>query len=58
MKKARNAERKFGGTLEGKKSNMERKLESFGRVRGLVIGAWGEINEDFKELMQIMVHTC
>ena len=47
MKKARNADRKFGGTVEGEKGNMERKLESFGRVRGLVIGAWGEKKEDF-----------
>ena len=52
--KARNADRKYGGSAEGEKGRMERKLESFGRVRGLVVGAWGEISEDFKELLQTM----
>ena len=33
---------------------MEQKLLNFGRVRGLVIGAWGEISEDLKNMMQIM----
>ena len=33
---------------------MEHKLLSYGRVRGLVVGAWGEISEDFKSLMEVM----
>ena len=33
---------------------MEQKLLSFGRVHGLVAGAWGEISEDFKMLMQVI----
>ena len=33
---------------------MEQKLQTYGRVRGLVIGAWGEISEDFKMLLQVM----
>ena len=33
---------------------MEQKLWSFGTVRGLVVGAWGEISEDFKCLMDVM----
>ena len=33
---------------------MEQKLLNFGKVRGLVVGAWGEISEDFKKLMQVM----
>ena len=36
---------------------MERKLQSFRRVRGLVVGAWGEISEDFKELLKIMAEA-
>ena len=31
---------------------MEQKLLSYGRVRGLVVGAQGEISEDFKSLME------
>ena len=33
---------------------MESKLLSYGRVRGLVVGAWGEISEDFKLLIEVM----
>ena len=33
---------------------MEQKLLNFGRIRGLVVGAWGEISEDFKQLLQVM----
>ena len=33
---------------------MEQKLLNFGRVHGLVAGAWGEISEDFKMLMQVI----
>ena len=29
-------------------------LLNFGRVHGLVVGAWGEISEDFKWLMQVI----
>ena len=53
-RKARKADRNFGGTPEGEVGRMEQKLLNFGRVRGLVVGAWGEINEDFKMLLQVM----
>ena len=33
---------------------MEHKLLNYGRVHGLVVGAWGEISEDFKMLMQVI----
>ena len=52
--KARKADRKYGNTTEGQIGRMEQKLLSFGRVRGLVVGAWGEISEDFKCLMDVM----
>ena len=56
-KKARNADTKYGGASGGETGRMERKLQSFGRVRGLVVGAWGEISEDFKELLKIMAEA-
>ena len=30
----------------------EAKLLTYGRVRGLVVGGWGELNGDFKELVE------
>ena len=52
--KAKKADRKFGNTLIGEVGRMEQKLLNFQRVRGLVVGAWGEISEDFKMLMYVM----
>ena len=52
--KARKADRKYGNTEEGQIGRMEQKLMSYGIVRGLVVGAWGEISEDFKSLMEVM----
>ena len=52
--KARKADRLYGNTAEGQVGKMEHKLLSYGRVRGLVVGAWGEISEDFKSLMEVM----
>ena len=53
-RKARKADHNYGGTPEGEIGRMEQKLINYGRVRGLVIGAWGEISEDFKTLLQVM----
>ena len=52
--KARKADQKFGGAQVGEVGRMEQKLLNFGRVHGLVVGAWGEISEDFKMLMQVI----
>ena len=52
--KARKADRKFGNTQVGEVGRMEQKLLNFGRVHGLVAGAWVEISEDFKMLMQVI----
>ena len=52
--KARKADQKFGGTQVGEVGRMEQKLLNFGRVHGLVAGAFGEISEDFKMLMQVI----
>ena len=52
--KARRADQKYGDTQVGEVGRMEQKLLNFGRVHGLVAGAWGEISEDFKMLMQVI----
>ena len=54
LAKARKVDQKYGGTEVGQIGGVERKLLSFPNVRGLVIGAWGEINNDFQELLQII----
>ena len=33
---------------------MQKKLLNFGKIRGLVVGGWGELSEDFKLLLQVM----
>ena len=53
--KAKKADRKYGNTPDGELGKMEQKLLTFGRVRGLVVGGWAELSEDFKMLMQVMV---
>ena len=55
--KARKVDQKYGGTEVGKIGGVERKLLSFPKVRGLVIGAWGEINHDFQELLQMIAES-
>ena len=57
LKKARNTDIKYGGTQEGEMGNIERKLTSFGRVRGLVVGSWSELSSDFKDLLTIMAES-
>ena len=52
--KAKKSDRKYGNTPIGVLGRMEQKLLNFQRVRGLVVGAWGEISEDFKKLMEVM----
>ena len=49
--KAREADRRFCGTSAGEVGPVERKLRSFGEVRGLVFGAWGEASPDVERLL-------
>ena len=41
-KKARDTDRKYGGTAEGTTGPVENKLLQFGDLQGLVVGAFGE----------------
>ena len=52
--KARKADRRFGNTPIGTVGRMEQKLLNFGAVKGLVVGGWGELSEDFKMLLQVI----
>ena len=52
--KAKKADRRFGNTPIGEVGRLQQKLLNFGRVRGLVVGGWGELSDDFKFLLQVM----
>ena len=52
--KARKADRRYGNTPIGTVGCMEQKLLNFGAVKGLVVGGWGELSEDFKMLLQVI----
>ena len=55
--KARNTDQKFGGVRAGDIGGVERKLLSFPRVKGLVVGAFGELSEEYQELLKIMADS-
>ena len=50
--KAKKVDMDFGGSVEGEVGRVERKLEDYGQVRGLVFGAFGEASEGVHELVQ------
>ena len=54
LKKAKGVDRKYGGVAEGEVGRVQRKLEGYGEVRGLVFGAFGEASEGVHDLVQIL----
>ena len=56
-RKARTVDRLYGGTQEGEVGRVESRLQSYGRVRGLVFGAWGEASEDVHALVQALASS-
>ena len=50
--KAIGVDRQYGGVAEGVLGPVQRKLESFGDIKGLVFGAFGEGSEDVHSLVQ------
>ena len=51
IKKARNTDQKYCGTLQGNTGPVETKLGSLGEVKGVVVGAFGEGSEDLHSLI-------
>ena len=51
VKKARDVDRVYGGAPEGTVGRVQRKLEDFGGVRGLVFGAFSEASEGVQTLV-------
>ena len=56
-RKARNVDRDFVGTPEGTVGPVERRLEEYGELLGLVVGAWGEGSEDLHNLVQLLAES-
>ena len=52
LDKAKLVDRQYGEVQEGTVGPVQRKLESFGEVKGLVFGAFGEGSEDVHTLVQ------
>ena len=56
-KKARDVDRRYVGTPEGEVGPVERKLEQYGDLQGLVVGAFGEGSDDLHNLVQVMAES-
>ena len=56
-RKARDADRIYGGHIGENVGPVERKLLQFGDVIGLVVGAFGEGSEDLHDLVQQMAES-
>ena len=48
---------RFHGTPDGPSGPLVRRLQSFGRVRGLVVGPWGECSKDMHALIKVLGET-
>ena len=57
MKKAKQVDRVYGGVAEGVVGRVQRRLEDFGQVRGLVFGAFGEASEGVHELVHVLANS-
>ena len=48
---------RFHGTQAGQSGPLVRRLESFGRVKGLVVGPWGDCSKDMHSLIKVLGET-
>ena len=48
---------RFHGTQANQTGPLARKLESFGRVKGLVVGPWGDCSKDMHSLIKVLGET-
>ena len=55
--KARRLDQQYCGTQPGVAGPVERQLQSFGQLRGLVFGAWGEASPDVEMLLSLAAST-
>ena len=55
--KARRVDQQYVGTAAGEDGPVSRRLAGYGRVRGLVFGAFGEASEDVHDLVQTLASS-
>ena len=55
-RKARKLDRDLCGTPDGVQGPVERQLQQYGRLRGLVFGAWAEASPDVELLLGLASH--
>ena len=48
---------KYHNTARGQVGPLVRRLESFGRLQGLVVGPWGECSKDLHSLVKVLGET-
>ena len=56
-RKAKDVDRLYVGTPEGEVGPVQRKLEEYGDLQGLVVGAFGEGSEDLHHLVQVLAES-
>ena len=56
-KKARDVDKLYGGTREGETGPVENKLNQYGDLQGLVVGAFGEGSEDLHNRVQLLAES-
>ena len=56
-RKAREADHVYGETVPGQVGPVERKLQQYGEIVGLVVGAFGEASEDLHTLVQRLAES-
>ena len=52
--KARKADQEYGGVVQGTVGAVERKLQTFPQVEGLVFGNWGEVSQATHQLVEAL----
>ena len=55
--KLRALDRRFHGTVQGETGPLEARLDSYGKLEGLVVGAWGEGSKDLHALIKVMAEA-
>ena len=50
-------DRRFHGTGREEKGPLERRLDGFGKLEGLVVGAWGDCSQDLHALVRVMAEA-
>ena len=56
-RKARDVDRMYGGVAEGVVGPVERQLQQYGDLVGMVFGAFGEASQDVHELVQVLAES-